>query len=134
MAVTKKRLSITVDCDLYNEAKLKYGKISPRINELLAIDLYGSSEKDQLVQELHELKIRERTVTKRLCELEKEEVKLNMHNVARDKVLSWVSDVYSRTGVIGLNLLKGECERHGVDFDEMVRYLEAEDIATIKFA
>ena len=134
MAVTKKKFSICVDCDLYEAAKLKYGKISPRINELLAMDLYGSSEKDKLVQELHDLKIRERSITQQLCEMEKEEVRLSKANSDKEAVLSWVGDVYSRAGVIGLNLLKAECERHNVDYNDMVAYLEAEEIATIKYA
>lgn len=134
MAVTKKSFSITVDCDLYEAAKSKYGKISPRINELLAMDLYGSDEKDQLVQELHELKIREKTITKKICELEKNEIKMHEDESNKEAVLDWVASVYSRNGVIGLNLLKAECDRHHVNFDMMVSYLESEEIATVKFA
>ena len=134
MAVTKKKFSICVDQDLYEAAKLKYGKLSPRINELLAMDLYSSSEKDKLIQELHDLKIKEKTNTQQICSLEKEEIRLEKANSNWEAVLAWVSDVYKRVGVIGLNLLKAECERHYVDYDEMVAYLESEDIATIKFA
>lgn len=134
MAVTKKKFSICVDEDLYEAAKLKYGKLSPRINELLAMDLYSSTEKDKLIKELNDLKVREKTITQQLCALEKEEVRLNKANSNKEAVLSWISEVYSRVGVIGLNLLKAECERHNVDYNEMVAYLEAEEIATIKYA
>lgn len=134
MAVTKKKFSVCVDADLYEAAKLKYGKISPRINELLAMDLYGSSEKDKLVQELHDLKIKERSITQQLCEIEKQEAKVEKANQDKEAVLNWISDVYPRVGYIGLNLLKAECERHNVDYNEMVAYLEAEEIATMQYA
>lgn len=134
MVVTKKKLSITVDHDLYEAAKTKYGKISPRINELLAMDLYGSDEKDQLVQELHELKIREKAITKKICELEKKEILMHEDESNKEAVLDWVASVYSRNGVIGLNLLEKECKRHHVNFDMIKAYLESEEIATVKFA
>lgn len=134
MAVTKKSFSITVDCDLYEAAKTKYGKISPRINELLVMDLYGSDEKDQLLQELHELKIREKAITKKICELEKNEIKIKEEESNKEAVLKWVASVYSRNGVIGLNLLEKECKRYNVNFDIIKDYLESEEIATVKFA
>ena len=45
MAATKKKITITIDCDLYDSAKSKYDNISGRVNELLSMDLYGSDEK-----------------------------------------------------------------------------------------
>lgn len=134
MAQTKKKIGISIDCDLYEQAKSKYPKISTRINELLAMDLYGSDEKDKLVQELHDLKIKEKAITKRICELEKEEVKLEQSQSSRDKVLDWVNDIYSRIGVVPLNKLEKECDRNHVNFEEMKNYLEREEIATVNFA
>lgn len=133
MAQTKKKIGISIDCDLYEQAKLKYPKISTRINELLAMDLYGSDEKDKLVQELHELKIKEKAITKRICELENEEARIEQSASNKENVLDWVTDVYSRKGVVPLNKLEQECERHHVNFEEMKNYLEMEEIATVKF-
>lgn len=134
MAVTKKKIGISIDCDLYEAAKNKYPKISTRINELLAMDLYGNDEKDKVIRELHDLKLREKTLTKRLCELEKQEVQVQADKTNWEKVLGWVQEVYPRVGVIGLNLLEKECSRYGVPFDEMREYLESEEIATVKYA
>ncbi len=133
MAQTKKKIGISIDCDLYEQAKLKYPKISTRINELLAMDLYGSDEKDQLIQELHDLKIKEKSITKRICELEKEEVRIEQSQSNKDNVLEWVKDIYSRKGVVPLNKLQAECERHHVNFEEMKNYLELNEIATVNF-
>ena len=133
MAQTKKKIGISIDCDLYEQAKNKYPKISTRINELLAMDLYGSNEKDKLIRELHNLKIKEKAITTRICELEKEEVRLEQSQSNKDAVLEWVKEVYSRKGYIPLNKLEAECGRYHVNFDEMKNYLESEEIATINF-
>lgn len=133
MAPTKKKIGISIDCDLYEQAKLKYPKISTRINELLAMDLYGSDEKDKLIQELHDLKIKEKSITKRICELEKEEVLIEQSQSNKDVVLEWVKEVYSRKGYVPLNKLQAECDRHHVNFEEMKNHLEMEEIATVNF-
>lgn len=133
MAQTKKKIGISIDCDLYEQAKVKYPKISTRINELLAMDLYGSDEKDKLIQELHDLKIKEKSITKRICELEKEEVLIEQSQSNKDVVLEWVKEVYSRKGYVPLNKLQAECDRHHVNFDDMKYYLEMEEIATVNF-
>ena len=133
LAQTKKKIGISIDCDLYEQAKVKYPKISTRINELLAMDLYGSDEKDKLVQELHDLKIKEKAITKRICELEKEEVKLEQSQSNKERVLEWVKDIYSRKGYVPLNKLEDECNRRHVNFEEMKNYLESEEIATVNF-
>lgn len=133
MAPTKKKIGISIDCDLYEQAKLKYPKISTRINELLAMDLYGSDEKDKLINELHDLKLREKSITKRICELEKEEVKMEQSRSNKDAVLEWVTEVYSRKGVVPLNKLEMECNRSHVNFDEIKNYLESEEIATVNY-
>lgn len=133
MAQTKKKIGISIDCDLYEQAKLKYPKISTRINELLAMDLYGSDEKDRLVQELHELKLKEKSITKRICELEKEEVKMEESKSNHKVVLNWVKEIYSRKGFVPLNKLEQECKRHNIDYAEMKNYLEVEEIATVNF-
>lgn len=134
MAETKKKITITIDCDLYESAKSKYDNISGRINDLLSMDLYGSDEKAELVDRLHELKLEEKSITKRICELEKEETVIRESKANIDLVLVWVREVYSRKGVIGLNQVKNECLRHNCDFNEVVKILEDEDIATVKFA
>lgn len=133
MAQTKKKIGISIDCDLYEQAKVKYPKISTRINELLAMDLYGSDEKDKLIQELHDLKIKEKSITKRICELEKEEVMIEQSQSNKERVLEWVKDIYSRKGYVPLNKLEDECTRSHVNFEEMKNYLEMDEIATVNF-
>ena len=134
MAVTKQKITITIDCDLYESARNKYSNVSGRINELLAMDLYGNDEQAELVERLHNLQIEEKSIKKRLCELEKEEVKVQAEQSHKDDVLKWAREVYHRNGVIGLNKLEAECKRHHVNFEEIRLYLEAEDIAFVKFA
>lgn len=133
MAQTKKKIGISIDCDLYEQAKVRYPKISTRINELLALDLYGSDEKDKLIQELHDLKIKEKAITKRICELEKDEIRIEQSQSAKDSVLEWCAEIYSRKGYVPLNKLEDECNRQHVNFEDIKSYLEMEEIATINF-
>ena len=134
MVSTKKKITITIDCELYDAAKTRYDNISGRVNELLSMDLYGSDEKAELVDRLHELKLEEKSITKRICELEKEEILIEESRENIESVLRWAREVYSRKGVIGLNQVKMECTRLKCNYDEVVSILESEDIATVKFA
>ena len=133
MAVTKTKITVTIDCDLHEAARNKYGNVSGRINELLSMDLYGNDEKDELIERLHNLKLEEKSITKRLCELEQREVQLQNDNDNRDTVLSWIKEVYLRNGVIGLNKLKQECKRHNVDVDDMVRAMDESGVAYVNY-
>ena len=133
MAVTKQKITITIDCDLHEAARNKYGNVSGRINELLSMDLYGSDEKDELVQRLHQIKLEEKSITQRLCEIEKREVQLQADNTNRELVLEWVREVYQRNGVVGLNKLEAECKRHHVDRDEIVALMEQSGVAYVNY-
>lgn len=134
MSVTKQKITITIDCDLYEAAKVKYSNISGRINELLSMDLYGNDEKDELIERLHNLKIEEKSITKRLCELEKEEVRINAEETNKQSVLEWVREVYQRNGVVGLNKLEAECKRHHVNIDEVKALMDESGVAYVNYA
>lgn len=134
MATTKTKCTITLDCDIYESARSKYPNLSGRINELLSMDLYGNDEKDELIERLHNLKLEEKSITKRLCELEKKEVQIQANNANKDSVLSWVKEVYLRNGVVGLNKLEAECKRHHVNMDEIVELMEESGVAYVNYA
>lgn len=134
MSVTKQKITITIDCDIYEAAKSKYSNISGRINELLSMDLYGNDEKDELIERLHNLKIEEKSITKRLCELEKQEVKIQEEESNKEKVLEWVTSVYQRNGVVGLNKLEAECKRYHVNVDEIVSLMDKSGVVYVNYA
>lgn len=131
---TKQKITITIDCDLYESAKMKYKNISGRINELLAMDLYGSDEKNELVERLRNLQLEEKSITKRLCELEQKEAKIQVDESNKESVLKWVKDVYQRNGVVGLNKLEAECKRYHVDIDEIKFLMDESGVAYVNFA
>ena len=134
MSVTKQKITITIDCDIYEAAKSKYSNISGRINELLSMDLYGNDEKDELIERLHNLKLEEKSITKRLCELEKQEVKIQEEESNKEKVLEWVTSVYQRNGVVGLNKLEKECKRYHVNMDEIVSLMDKSGVVYVNYA
>ena len=129
----KQRIQLTLDCDIIDAAKVKYPRISNRVNELLAMDMYGSDEKDELVNRLHELKLEEKSITKRICELEKEAVKIQENGSNIQDIMDWIYGIYSRNGVIGLNKVRDECTRKHVSFDEIKQILDSEEIAYVKY-
>lgn len=133
MAVTKQKITITIDCNLYEAAKSKYPNVSGRINELLSMDLYGSDEKSELVERLHDLKLEEKSITKRICELEKEELKAQKDNSNREEVIKWVNEIYERNGVIGLNMLEDKCKRCDVDFGEIKSMMDEAGVAYVRY-
>jgi len=130
----KQRIQLTLDCDIVDAAKDKYLSVSNRVNELLAMDMYGSDEKDELVNRLHELKLEEKSITKRLCELEKKEVIIQEKGSNVQEIMEWINTIYSRNGVVGLNKVEAECKRKHVSFDEIKQILDAEEIAYVKYA
>ena len=134
MSVTKQKITITIDCDIYEAAKSKYSNISGRINELLSMDLYGNDEKDELIERLHNLKIEEKSITKRLCELEKQEVKIQEEESNKEIVLEWVTSVYQRNGVVGLNKLEAECKRYHVNVDEIISLMDKSGVVYVNYA
>ena len=134
MSVTKQKITITIDCDIYEAAKTKYSNISGRINELLSMDLYGNDEKDELIERLHNLKLEEKSITKRLCELEKREVQIQAENTNRESVLEWVTQVYQRNGVVGLNKLEAECKRHNVNVDDIIALMDKSGVVYVNYA
>lgn len=131
----KKRIHITIDCDLYDLAQVKYGhrKISDRINQLLSMDLHQSTEKQELIEKLHELTIEQKAIQDKLCELNQIEKEIEEQESSMDKVLNWIREVYSRKGVVGLNQVKAECKRLQVNYQEVVHIMEREDIATVNY-
>ena len=134
MAVTKQKITITIDCDLYKSAKAKYDNVSGRINDLLSMDLYGSDEKEELVERLHALKLEEKSLTKRICELEKAEHIVRDEKKRIQAVLDWGMDTYSRKGVIGRNQLELICKKHNVQVFDVVRLLEKDGVEIVNYA
>lgn len=130
----KQRIQLTLDCDIVDAAKDKYLSVSNRVNELLTMDMYGSDEKDELVNRLHELKLEEKSITKRLCELEKKEVIIQEKGSNIQEIMEWINTIYSRNGVVGLNKVEAECKRKHVSFDEIKQILDADEIAYVKYA
>ena len=130
----KQRIQLTLDCDIYDAAKQKYPSVSARVNELLSMDMYGSDEKDELVNRLHELKLEEKSITKRICELEKEAVQVQESKSSIQDVMEWIMDTYSRNGVIGLDKIEKECKRKHVSFTEIKQILDDEGIAYVNYA
>lgn len=131
--MAKTKITVTIDEDLNELANVQYKNKSDRINELMKIDLYESDEKSKLVEELQKTKQKEKIITKKICELEKQEKVKRGSNNSIESVLKWAKDIYERRGVVGLNLLEKECKRNKVDFSLVRQKLEDEEVALVNY-
>ena len=109
-----------------------YPTLSCTVDDLLPEA--ASDEKEELVERLHALKLEEKSLTKRICELEKAEHIVKDEKKRIQAVLDWGMDTYSRKGVIGRNQLELICKKHNVQVFDAVRLLEKEGVAIVNYA
>jgi Arc/MetJ-type ribon-helix-helix transcriptional regulator len=129
----KVKITVTVDRELNEMANMKYKNKSDRINELLKIDLFETDEKAKLIEELSKTKRKEKIITKKLCELEKEEKNLKGNDDNIEKVLEWARNTFNRRGFLGLNYLEKECKSNKVDLVFVKNQLVNEGVEFVNF-
>ena len=129
----KTKVTVTLDTDLVDLARITYPNFSGRLNQLLSIDLHAENEESKLMKEIallqDELEIKEA----KLCDLRKKRFTLEGEASTIKGVLVWARGVYERKGVIGLNMLERECKKKKVSFSKVKDILEQEDVAFVNF-
>jgi hypothetical protein len=129
----KTKVTLTLDQDLVDLAKLQYPNFSGRVNDLLSIDLHGEDEESQLMKEIAKLSDTLEIKKDKLCNVRKKKALVQGSDSAIDSVLSWANVIYQRRGVIGLNILKRECKNRDVSFDNVKNILEKEGVAFVNY-
>lgn len=134
MSSNKTKVTITLDTDLVDLAKITYPNFSGRLNQLLSIDLHAENEESKLMKEIallqDELEIKE----DKLCDLRKKRSTVEGEASTIKEVLVWARGIYERKGVLGLNMLERECKKKKVSFSKVKSVLEQEDVAFVNFA
>ena len=134
MSSNKTNVTVTLDTDLVDLAKITYPNFSGRLNQLLSIDLHAENEESKLMKEIallqDELEIKE----DKLCDLRKKRATVEGEASTIKEVLVWARDIYERKGVFGLNMLERECKKKKVSFSKVKSVLEQEDVAFVNFA
>lgn len=134
MSSNKTKVTVTLDTDLVDLAKITYPNFSGRLNQLLSIDLHAENEESKLMKEIallqDELEIKE----DKLCDLRKKRAAVEGEASTIKEVLVWARGVYERNGVLGLNMLERECKKKKVSFSKVKDVLEQEDVAFVNFA
>ena len=67
----KTKVTLTLDQDLVDLAKLQYPNFSGRVNDLLSIDLHGEDEESQLMKEIAKLSDTLEIQKDKLCNVRK---------------------------------------------------------------
>lgn len=134
MSSNKTKVTVTLDTDLVDLAKITYPNFSGRLNQLLSIDLHAENEESKLMKEIallqDELEIKE----DKLCDLRKKRATVEGDASTIKEVLVWARGIYERKGVLGLNMLERECKKKKVSFSKVKDVLEQEDVAFVNFA
>lgn len=133
MSSNKTKVTLTLDTDLVDLAKLSYPNFSGRMNELLSIDLHAETEESKLMKEIAKLHDELEIKEDKLCDIRKKRSTLEGEVSTINEVLSWARGIYERKGVIGLNLLERECKKKKVSFSKIRDILEQEDVAFVNF-
>ncbi|WP_407420705.1 hypothetical protein [Methanobrevibacter sp.] len=130
----KTKVTLTLDTDLVDLAKISYPNFSGRMNELLSIDLHAETEESKLMKEIAKLHDELEIKEDKLCDIRKKRSALEGEASNIKEVLSWARNIYERKGVIGLNMLERECKKQKVSFSKIRDILEQEDVAFVNFA
>lgn len=130
--MTKTKVSLSIDDDLLQLAKIKYPNLSERVNQLLNIDLHAENEESILMKEIASLQDELEIKISKLEAIRQQDVDAGDSNL--DKVMSWAREVYERKGVLGLNILEHQCKRNKVSYSNVKNILEQEDIAFVNYA
>lgn len=134
MSSNKTKVTLTLDTDLVDLAKISYPNFSGRMNELLSIDLHAETEESKLMKEIAKLSDELEIKQDKLCDIRKKRASLEGDASTIKEVLSWARGIYERNGVLGLNMLERECKKKKVSFSKVKNVLEQEDVAFVNFA
>lgn len=130
----KTKVTLTLDTDLVDLAKISYPNFSGRMNELLSIDLHAETEESKLMKEIAKLSDELEIKQDKLCDIRKKRTSLEGDASNIKEVLEWARSIYERKGVLGLNMLERECKKKKVSFSKVMNILEQEDVAFVNFA
>lgn len=130
----KTKVTLTLDTDLVDLAKISYPNFSGRMNELLSIDLHAETEESKLMKEIAKLSDELEIKQDKLCDIRKKRTSLEGDASNIKEVLGWARSIYERKGVLGLNMLERECKKKKVSFSKVMNILEQEDVAFVNFA
>ena len=133
MSSNKTKVTLTLDTDLVDLAKISYPNFSGRMNELLSIDLHAETEESKLMKEIAKLSDELEIKQDKLCDIRKKRASLEGDASNIKEVLSWDRMIYERKGVLGLNMLERECKKKKVSFSKVKNILEQEDVAFVNF-
>ncbi|WP_458456187.1 hypothetical protein [Methanobrevibacter sp.] len=129
----KKCVHITVDEEVWENAKQYLPNISKEVNEFLKDVTHLSDNEDEIIKEMEYHKTRYKLSKRNLCKFREQKALQAKDSSNMDNILKWAMTVYERRDVLGLNVLKKECKNRGVDFEEVKSILEREDIAFVNF-
>lgn len=131
----KKKVSISIDPDIWEDAKIKLGNCSNFIESQLEMYLGNDLSEEREVLKLIEEKNAELSVLEgKLCKLREARLsKVDEMNIFEAPMVS-INRIHGNLGHIGKNQIKRFASRNEVPYDALLEYVINEGLNVVNFA
>lgn len=131
----KKKVSISIDPDIWEDAKIKLGNCSNFIESQLEMYLSNDLSEEREVLKLIEEKNAELSVLEgKLCKLREARLsKVDEMNIFEAPMVS-INRIHGNLGHIGKNQIKRFASRNEVPYDALLEYVINEGLNVVNFA
>lgn len=131
----KKKVSISIDPDIWEDAKIKLGNCSNFIESQLEMYLGNDLSEEREVLKLIEEKNAELSVLEgKLCKLREARLsKVDEMNIFEAPMVS-INRIHGNLGYIGKNQIKRFASRNEVPYDALLEYVINEGLNVVNFA
>ena len=133
--VKKKKVSISIDADLWDEAGVKIPNRSAFIEEQLELYLANDLSEEKEVLELIDEKNAELSILEgKLCKLREARLKKVKDVDIFENPMVSINRVHSKLGHVGKNQIKMFAKRNEVPYDALLQHVEGLGFNIVNFA
>lgn len=131
----KKKVSISIDPDIWEDAKIKLGNCSNFIESQLEMYLSNDLSEEREVLKLIEEKNAELSVLEgKLCKLREARLsKVDEMNIFEAPMIS-INRIHGNLGYVGKNQIKRFASRNEVPYDALLEHVINEGLNVVNFA
>lgn len=133
--MNKKKVHVTLDCDLIESAKTKLGMpLSTFLNIALAEELNASNEIEEVKKEIKDTESHLTFLQSRLCRLEKDKAMEIDRNKSIELAFETLTRIHNQHGVVGENQIKNVAGNYQgqVSFADLVQKCRESDYKIVK--
>lgn len=130
----KKKVSISIDENIWEDAKVRISNRSKFIEECLSSFLYGDmSEEKEIITEMEELNSKLEALQGKLCALRESRKKSEENEELFEAPMISINRLHDRLGCIGKNQIKKFAKIHQVSYGALLKYVERNGLNITEF-